>query len=107
MLMLIQLNYLRTTYTETAAAAAVALFNGTSVGHTRVSVEFAYFVNPLRILRTLSTMTASIPSATCCYLKISRGSRIGYNRTNLYFLWIVVENSIADTYEAIILDDLD
>jgi hypothetical protein len=27
----------------------------------------AFFVRPFRIFRTLSTMTASIPSLTCCY----------------------------------------
>lgn len=40
-------------------------------GGSAVLAVDAFFVRPLRILRTESTMTASMPSFTCCYPVVS------------------------------------
>ena len=50
----------------TGSLTALALSSNSSDGHGGVTADFAFFVRPFRILSTLSTMTASMPSWTCC-----------------------------------------
>ena len=55
-------------YTTTASLTPLTPLTGW-LASTDAAVALAFFVKPFRILRTLSTITASMPSCTCCCVK--------------------------------------
>lgn len=76
------------------------------------SVADSALVRPLRMARTLSTMTASMPSLTWRYTAVSltnqkkRGGTVGRSsETYLNHYRVIIERAITDAHQSILLDN--